>query len=85
MLKYIVTRILQFIPVIIGTTFLTFVLLQVVPGDPIAQMMKEHISPEVVARVRAEMHLDDPWLQRYRALHVGCGSGQPRHLVQDAA
>ncbi len=65
MLKYIVGRLLQFIPVIIGTTFLTFVLLQVVPGDPIAQMMKEHISPEVVERVRAEMHLDDPWLQRY--------------------
>lgn len=65
MLKYIVTRFLQFIPVILGTTFLTFLLLQVVPGDPIAQMMKEHISPEVVERVRAEMHLDDPWLQRY--------------------
>lgn len=65
MLKYIATRFLQFIPVIIGTTFLTFVLLQVVPGDPIAQMMKEHISPEVVERVRKEMHLDDPWLQRY--------------------
>jgi peptide/nickel transport system permease protein len=37
----------------------------VVPGDPVALMMKEHISPDVVARVRAQMHLDDPWLQRY--------------------
>jgi peptide/nickel transport system permease protein len=51
--------------VIIGTTFLTFVLLQVVPGDPIALMMKEHISPDVVERVRKEMRLDDPWPQRY--------------------
>jgi peptide/nickel transport system permease protein len=65
MLKYVVNRLLQFIPVILGTTFLTFVLLQVVPGDPIALMMKEHISPDVVERVRKEMHLDDPWLQRY--------------------
>jgi len=65
MLKYVFNRFLQFIPVIIGTTFLTFVLLQVVPGDPIALMMKEHISPDVVERVRKEMHLDDPWLQRY--------------------
>ncbi len=65
MLTYILRRILQAVPVIIGTTFLTFVLLQVVPGDPIALMMREHIQPDVVARVRREMHLDDPWLQRY--------------------
>jgi peptide/nickel transport system permease protein len=65
MLQYVLRRILQSIPVIIGTTFLTFVLLEVVPGDPIAVMMKEHIDPDVVARVRKEMHLDDPWLQRY--------------------
>jgi peptide/nickel transport system permease protein len=65
MLKYVFNRLLQFIPVILGTTFLTFVLLQIVPGDPVALMMKEHISPDVVDRVRKEMHLDDPWLQRY--------------------
>jgi len=64
-LTYILRRILQAVPVIIGTTFLTFVLLQVVPGDPIALMMREHIQPDVVERVRREMHLDDPWLQRY--------------------
>ena len=65
MLKYILRRLAQAVPVIIATTFLTFVLLEVVPGDPITMMMKEHISPDVVARVRAQMHLDDPWLQRY--------------------
>lgn len=65
MLKYVFNRFLQFIPVIIGTTLLTFMLLQVVPGDPIALMMKEHISPDVVERVRKEMRLDDPWPQRY--------------------
>ena len=65
MLKYIMARLLQFIPVLIGTTLLTFILLQVVPGDPIARMMREHIDPDVVARVRAQMHLDDPPIQRY--------------------
>ena len=48
MLKYILRRLAQAVPVIIATTFLTFVLLEVVPGDPIAMMMKEHISPDVV-------------------------------------
>jgi peptide/nickel transport system permease protein len=65
MLRYVLRRVLQFIPVIIATTFLTFILLEVVPGDPIAMMMKEHIDPDVVARVRKEMRLDDPWPVRY--------------------
>ena len=65
MLRYLFSRLLQAIPVIIGTTLLTFILLEVVPGDPVALMMKEHIDPDVVARVRKEMHLDDPWPLRY--------------------
>jgi len=65
MLRYILSRIAQFVPVIIATTFLTFILLEVVPGDPVAMMMKEHIDSDVVARVRKEMRLDDPWPVRY--------------------
>jgi peptide/nickel transport system permease protein len=65
MLRYIANRLLQAIPVILGTTFLTFFLLEVVPGDPVALMMREHIDPDVVERVRKQMHLDDPWPQRY--------------------
>ena len=65
MLRYILGRLAQFVPVIIATTFLTFLLLEVVPGDPIAMMMKEHIDADVVARVRKEMRLDDPWPVRY--------------------
>ncbi len=65
MLKFIVGRLLISIPVLIGTTILTFFLLQIVPGDPIARMMREHIDPEVVARVRQQMRLDDPAPERY--------------------
>jgi peptide/nickel transport system permease protein len=65
MLRFIVARFLQFIPVFFGITLLTFMLLQVLPGDPITAMMREHTDPEVVARVTHEMHLDDPWPQRY--------------------
>ena len=65
MKSYILKKILIAIPVIVGMTFITFILLNVVPGDPIALMMKEHINPEVVARVRREMHLDDHVLLRF--------------------
>ena len=63
--KYILHRILISIPVLVGITLLLFVMLNVIPGDPVALMMKEHASPDVIARVRAQMHLDDPAITRY--------------------
>ncbi len=65
MLMFVVRRILASIPVLIGITAILFVMLNVVPGDPVALMMKEHASPDVIARVRAQMHLDDPVIVRY--------------------
>ncbi len=62
---YIAKRLLISIPVIFGISLITFILLNVIPGDPIALMMKEHISPDVVERVRAQMHLDDPAYIRF--------------------
>lgn len=65
MLMFAIRRIVISIPVLIGITAILFVMLNVVPGDPIALLMKEHASPEVIARVRAQMHLDDPMIIRY--------------------
>ncbi len=65
MKKFILKRLLISVPVLIGVTVIIFFLLNVVPGDPVALMMKEHISVDVVARVRAQMHLDDPAIVRY--------------------
>jgi len=65
MLTYVIKRIAISIPVLIGITALLFVMLNVIPGDPVALLMKEHASPDVIARVRAQMHLDDPLITRY--------------------
>ncbi|MBZ7926536.1 ABC transporter permease [Ensifer adhaerens] len=65
MLTFVIKRIAISIPVLIGITALLFVMLNVIPGDPIALLMKEHASADVIARVRAQMHLDDPLLTRY--------------------
>lgn len=65
MLSYLGKRILITIPVFIGITAITFFLLNVVPGDPVTLMMKEHANPEVIERVKKEMHLDDPAGIRY--------------------
>lgn len=65
MLKFIWKRLLISIPVMIGIMLITFILLNIVPGDPVTLMLKEHIKPDVVARVRAQMHLDDPAAVRF--------------------
>ncbi|HOO62356.1 MAG TPA: ABC transporter permease [Synergistaceae bacterium] len=63
--RYILRRLIISIPVLIGITLLLFFLLNVIPGDPVALMLKEKADPDVIARVRTQMHLDDPWPVRY--------------------
>ena len=63
--KYIAKRILVTIPVLLGIVLLIFFMLQVVPGDPVTVMMKEHLKEDVVANLRRSMHLDDPFFIRY--------------------
>lgn len=65
MKRYIFKKILVAIPIIFGMSLITFILLNVVPGDPVTLMMREHISPDVVSRVRSQMHLDDPSYIRF--------------------
>lgn len=64
-IKYIVKRILIAIPVLIGVMLIIFLLLNVVPGDPITLMMREHIKPELIERMREQMGLDKPVLVRF--------------------
>lgn len=65
MLKYITKRILISIPMIIAIIFIIFIMLQVIPGNPVAVMMGEKASEDVIARVTEEMGLNDPVLVRF--------------------
>ena len=65
MVPFILKRLLMAVPIFVGITAVTFFLLNVVPGDPVTVMMKEHVDADVIARVRAQMHLDDPPILRY--------------------
>lgn len=69
--KYIVRRLLQMIPVIIGTTFLIFYMVFAMPGDPTAGKCGERpCSAAYIAKYRAEHNLDDPLPVQY-AKYVG--------------
>jgi peptide/nickel transport system permease protein len=64
-IKFIVKRILISIPVIVGVILIIFLLLNVVPGDPVTLMMKEHIKPELIEQMREKMGLNDPVMVRF--------------------
>lgn len=65
MAKHIAKRLLITIPVLLGIILLIFFMLNVVPGDPVTVMMKEHLKEDAIEALRRSMHLDDPFFVRY--------------------
>jgi ABC-type dipeptide/oligopeptide/nickel transport system permease component len=75
MTAFLVRRLLLTIPVILGVATLVFLLIHLVPGDPVQAMLGESASPADVADLRARLGLDQPLLVQYghyvRRLAVG--------------
>ncbi|TFC14563.1 ABC transporter permease [Cryobacterium algoritolerans] len=66
MTGYIFRRILQAIPVFMGTTFLIYFMVFAMPGDPIVALFGDKTpNPAVVAQLRAQYHLDQPFIVQY--------------------
>jgi len=64
--KFIIRRLLSFIPVLLGVVTISFMLIRLLPGDPAALMLaKSGASAEQVAALRAELGLDQPLLTQY--------------------
>jgi len=53
-------RLLLTVPTLFGVLVVAFLLLTVVPGDPVLEMVGERADAATIARLRAELHLDDP-------------------------
>ena len=60
MLGYVLRRLLLAVPTLAGVLVVTFLLLYVAPGDPVSEMVGERADAETIARLRAELRLDDP-------------------------
>lgn len=68
MTKYIGKRLLQLIPILLGLTFLVFLLLYIAPGDPAQRKLTAQgiaVSEQVLEQTREEMGLNRPFLVRY--------------------
>lgn len=65
MLMFIVRRLMQIIPVIIGVTFVVFFIMQLVPGDPAVLLAGEGASKETIEAIREQLGLNRPLLVQY--------------------
>jgi ABC-type dipeptide/oligopeptide/nickel transport system permease component len=67
---FIVRRLVLSIPTLLGVMIVVFLLLYVAPGDPVQDMVGERADAETIARLRKELHLDEPVLKQF-ALYAG--------------
>ena len=66
---YILRRLLQMIPVMIGVTLVVFLIMQLVPGDPARMLAGEGASPEQIEAIRNSLGLNRPlWVQYFSYL-----------------
>jgi len=65
MVQFLVKRFIGLIFVVIGVTFITFIMGYFAPGDPIQTMLGQHFSPALYQQLRHEYGLDLPWYQQY--------------------
>lgn len=66
MWRYAVRRLLQMVPVLLGTTFLIYALVFALPGDPIRALAGEKPLPESVYNtLRERYNLNDPLVVQY--------------------
>lgn len=79
--KYIGKRLLQMIPLLLGITFLVFLLLYIAPGDPAAKRLTSQgiaVTQEAIDHMREQMGLNRPFLVQYgdwlwNTLHLNLG------------
>lgn len=65
MSRFILRRLLLAVPTLFGVLVVAFLLLYVAPGDPVESMIGERADSATIARLRAELHVDDPLPQRF--------------------
>lgn len=63
--RYIYRRFLQLIPILLGVATVTFLIMYVIPGDPVLSLVGERYDEDTLERLREEMGLNKPLPLRY--------------------
>lgn len=75
LLRYITRRLLAGIPVLLGVSLITFILMHVVPGDPVSVAFEKRYDPAAIARIKHELGLDRPLPVQYLDFVKGAVTG----------
>ncbi len=85
-------RLVLSIPTLFGVLVVVFLLLYVAPGDPVQAMVGERADPATIARLRADLRLDDPFIVQFAHYAGGILRGDfgrsyitNRPIIQDIA
>ncbi|MCE6968695.1 ABC transporter permease [Cereibacter sphaeroides] len=62
---YLARRLVQSALILLGISFVTFVLLYVLPADPVRQIAGRSATPQVVENIRRQLGLDQPFIVQY--------------------
>lgn len=66
-LRYIGKRLVHTLPVLLGIVLVVFLMVRLIPGDPVMVILGTHATPEKAAELRAELGLDKPVWQQFLA------------------
>ena len=66
MWAFLLKRLFHMIPILLGVSLLTYLLMSLAPGDYYSNLAANpQVSPEKLAELRAKRHLDKAWIVRY--------------------
>ena len=75
MLSYIGKRLFQLIPVLLGMTFVVFMMIRAIPGNPAQVILGQQATPEAVAALNSKLGLDQPWFIQFFSYLKGIFTG----------
>lgn len=75
MVVFIIRRLLQMIPVLLGVTLVVFLIMQLVPGDPAVLLAGEGATEEKIQEVRHQLGLDRPLVVQYFSYVMDVATG----------
>ena len=63
--RYILTRIVMTLPMVLILGSLVFLIMRVIPGDPVSSQLGPKGTPEMIANIRQQLGLNDPMIVQY--------------------
>jgi peptide/nickel transport system permease protein len=72
---YLLRRLLASIGIIIGTVFVVFMMIHLIPGDPVLVMLHESASAEEIEAFREKLGLNDPLYEQFGRFMINLAHG----------